>query len=257
MDDHVEAAGGCRLPPELDDLVLIAAIDGEADGETMAHLRVCPHCAGRAKHFADLQGLLRQQLFRMFCPTSETLVTFQQGGLESDQRASVASHLADCPYCGRELRLIEHLAAEGWPGRSPPDDGGWLGGAASPPARRLRRLVATPRPQAASAFAGAYRGAAHMLQYAYNAENLQITIGVRRLAHRADRRVVVGMLETGADLPSDLGEATASLLQCGTPVSTVRLDELGNFVLDDIAAGTYRLALQLAECEVIIEALSL
>lgn len=257
MDDYVEAAGGCRLPPELDDLVLIAAIDGEADGETMAHLRVCTHCAERAKHFADLQGLLRQQLFRLFCPTSETLVAFHQGGLESDQRASMAAHLNDCPYCGRELELIKHLTAEGLPGRSPPEVRGWHNGAAVQPERRPRRLTATPLPQARYALAGAYRGPAQMLQYAYQAENLQITIGVRRLGQRADRRVVVGMLETDADLPSALGGATASLLQCDRPVSTVPLDELGNFVLDDIAAGTYCLALRVAGCEVIIDALSL
>ena len=91
MDDNVQAAGGCHFPPELDDLALIAAIDGEADAEVVAHLRTCPHCAGRARHFADLQGLLRQQFFRMFCPASDTLVAFQQGLLAGDQYLSVAA----------------------------------------------------------------------------------------------------------------------------------------------------------------------
>ena len=31
MEDHAQAADGCKLPPELDDLALIAAIDGEAE----------------------------------------------------------------------------------------------------------------------------------------------------------------------------------------------------------------------------------
>ena len=40
-------------------------------------------------------------------------------------------------------------------------------------------------------------------------------------------------------------------------IRTAELDELGNFVLDDLAPGTYQLALRLPDREVIVEALSL
>ena len=256
MEDNVQSANGCRFPPELDDLALIAAIDGEADTEVVSHLRSCPHCAGRARHFADLQGLLRQQFFRMFCPASDTLVAFQQGMLVGDQFLSVAAHLAECPYCSRELQLLKHLVVEGLVGRSPPLSEQPCA-AAGPLADQPRRIIAHLQPRHAPALAGAYRGPAHMLQYAYQAENLQITIGVRRIAHCADRRVVVGMLEAEECLFSNIGETTVSLLQCGALVCSTALDELGNFVLEDLVPGTYRLALRLPDREVIIEALTL
>ena len=255
MDDNVQAAGGCHFPPELDDLALIAAIDGEADAEVVAHLRTCPHCAGRARHFADLQGLLRQQFFRMFCPASDTLVAFQQGLLAGDQYLSVATHVAECPYCGRELQLLKHLMVEGLVGRSPPEP--QQRAAADPPLDRPRRVIARPLPRPVPALAGAYRGAANVLQYAYNAENLQITIGVRRLTQRTDRRVVVGTIESEDSLFSSIGEATVSLLQCGALICSAALDDLGNFVLDDLVPGIYRLALRLPDREVVIEALTL
>jgi anti-sigma factor RsiW len=258
MDDFAQAADGCRLPPELDDLALIAAIDGEADAAITAHLRACSHCAARAQRFAELQGLLRKQLFRMFCPTSDALVAFQQGLLESDQRASVVDHIAECPHCGRELKLLKRLAREALSDRAPPVPWNILNATARETiAGKLRRVVAELLPATVPALAGAYRGPAHMAQYAYHAENLLITIGVRRVAHRADRRVVVGMIEIEEAIDASLGRATANLLHAETPVSSAELDELGNFVLDDLTPGTYRLSLRLPDREVVIEALSL
>src|SRR4051812_12719235 len=112
MEDHQQAVNECSLPPELDDLALIAAIDGEAEADVMAHLRACHYCAARAHEFADLQGLLRKQLFRMFCPTSDELAAYQHGMLEGGQRATIANHLAECPHCTRELTLLQQIMHE-------------------------------------------------------------------------------------------------------------------------------------------------
>jgi anti-sigma factor RsiW len=260
MEDHAQAVDGCRLPPELDDLALIAAIDGEAEAETTAHLRACPHCAARAHRFAELQGMLRKQFFRMFCPVSDALVAFQQGRLEGDQFESIEAHIADCPHCARELQLLTRLAGDPQLGRSPPDPWNILNATARETAAgKLRRVFAELLPPAAP-LAGAYgalRGQSHMAQYAYHAENLQITIGVRQLAQRADRRVVVGLLELDDDPAAIIGQATASLLHQDRPISVTELDDLGNFVLDDLDPGIYRLSLRLPDREVIIDALTL
>lgn len=40
------------------------------------------------------------------CPSSETLLKYQQVGLAAEQRARVASHLAACDFCGAELQLL-------------------------------------------------------------------------------------------------------------------------------------------------------
>ncbi len=263
MEDHAQAADGCRLLPALDDLDLIAAIDGEADADVMAHLRVCQYCAARAHAFAELQGLLRKQFYRMFCPTSDALVAFQQGMLEGGQRAEIAAHVVDCPHCSRELQLLRQITGESSSGRAPPSLWNLMniaksnGGAAAGKLRQVQAELLTPAPTSLAEAYGALRGPSHTTQYAYHAENLQITLGVRRVAQRADRRVVVGVLTLDDDLPEGMNQATAILCHQNTLVSTAELDELGNFVLDDLAPGTYRLSLRLPDREIIIEALAL
>ena len=97
----------CDEPPALSDLQLIAAIDGEAPPEVVRHLRSCPHCAERADALAQTQQHLRAQLYRAFCPSSQRLVEYRHGALGYEQRAAIATHVANCPHCTRELALVE------------------------------------------------------------------------------------------------------------------------------------------------------
>jgi hypothetical protein len=261
MVDPKQAAEGCSWPVALDDLALIAAIDGEAGPDVMAHLRDCPYCSERAHVFENMQGLLRKQLFRMFCPTSEELAAYQQGLLNGGQRAHITEHLEECPHCTREFNLLEQLAGEALPARSPPLANGKSAHAHND-ARpgQLRKIAATLLPTPAKPLAGAYgalRGPSQASQYAYHAENLQLTLGVQRVVSRADRRVIHGALELDDELHSVFSGATAHLSDNETLICTAELDELGNFVLDDLAPGTYQLALRLTDREVVVEALSL
>jgi len=262
MVDHKQAAEGCSWPVALDDLALIAAIDGEAGPDVMAHLRDCPYCSERAHVFADMQGLLRKQLFRMFCPTSEELAASQRRLLDGEQQARISEHLNDCPHCTREFNLLEQLSYETLPARSPPPTNGKSApGRNSAVSGKLRQIAAQlliipPAKPLAGAY-GALRGPSHANQYAYHAENLQLTLGVQRVVSRADRRVIHGALELEDELYEVFSGATAHLSHNETLIRTAELDELGNFVLDDLAPGTYQLALRLPDREVIVEALSL
>jgi len=261
MVDLKQAAQGCSWPLALDDLALIAAIDGEAGSDVIAHLRDCPYCSERAHVFENMQGLLRKQLFRMFCPTSEELAAYQQGLLKGGQRAPITEHLKECPHCTREFNLLEQLAAETIPARSPPPTNGKSDHAhngALP--SKLRQIAAKILPTPATPFASAYgalRGPSQASQYAYHAENLQLTLGVQRVVSRTDRRVIHGALELDDELYSVFKGATARLSHNEILIRTAELDELGNFVLDDLAPGTYQLAVHLPDREVIVEALAL
>ena len=97
----------CADPPALTDLELIAAIDGEASPDVDRHLRSCRHCAARARSLAQLQQGLRARLYRAFCPSSQRLVEYRRGALAYEQRAAIATHVANCPHCARELALVE------------------------------------------------------------------------------------------------------------------------------------------------------
>lgn len=247
MEDQRPNMSECSLPPALDDLVLIAAMDGEADADAVAHLRVCRSCASRARDFAELQGQLRQRLYRMFCPSSDDLAAFQQGLLGRSQRASVAEHLAGCPHCTRELRML--TAALG-----PPSD------LRLPLVPRLRRIVArllapSPLPPLA-AFSGAMRGGPGGGHYAYQAEDVQIMLDITPVPQRPGRLAVLGLLVSD-DSPDHLRGATALLLSGETVVRNSGLDELGHFTLDNLAPGDYDLLVRLHDREVVIEALNL
>ena len=64
-------------------------------------------------------------------------------------------------------------------------------------------------------------------------------------------------IELDDELYSVFKGATARLSHNEILIRTAELDELGNFVLDDLAPGTYQLAVHLPDREVIVEALAL
>lgn len=119
MEDRKQGEDRCSQPPALDDLALIAAIDGEASSEVLAHLHACSSCAARAEHFERLQLLLRHQLFRLFCPTADDLAAFQQRLLAGDRHDAIARHISDCTHCRRELALLNRITGAASAGEPP------------------------------------------------------------------------------------------------------------------------------------------
>ncbi len=247
MEDQRQEPGRCSRPPALGELALIAAVDGEADVDTVAHLRTCQYCANRAHEFADLQGLLRKRLYRMFCPTSEELAAFHQGMLDHTQCTTISKHIIDCPHCSRELRLLNEALGVPPPPRSPP-------------AHFLRRIVArliAPQPLVPIAAYGALRGSPSGAQYAYQADNMQLMLDIERAANRPGRLLLLGLLLLDDILPHGLQNATVNLLRGETIVGNSRLDDLGNFTIDNLAPGQYSLSLRLHDREIIVESLFL
>jgi hypothetical protein len=259
MEDRIQDADGCCHSQALDDLALIAAIDGEASSEVVAHLRTCGYCAARAQDFAQLQGLLRKQFFRMFCPSTDDLVLHYQGQLPEARRAEIDAHLRECSHCLRELRLLKQVASEALSGRAPPGQLAAPGWAEAPPGA-MAEAGDLPASQVATAPSpevhGAPRAARYTDQYAFQADNLQITIDIHRVVGQSERRVLVGVLSLGKDLPSAGCYVSAYRAPDHWLVSTAELDELGSFVLADLLAGPYRLLVHLPEREVVIEAIS-
>jgi|HigsolmetaAR202D_1030399.scaffolds.fasta_scaffold19929_2 hypothetical protein len=246
MQEQREETILCNCPPALDELALIAAIDGEADEATRQHLRKCPYCASRAQTFDQLQRALRQRLFRIFCPSSEDLAAYQQGWLDAEKRAIVKQHLLKCPLCAQEQQILHQVA------RQPLTEA---------PSRPLRRVVAVPvSPMMYSKLSSVYGGArarGPSEHYAYRAENLEVTIDVQRAAGQPNQLAVVGMLLHDEGMVGGLRPATASLLAENQVISSAQLDELGSFVLEDVSPGDYVLSLRLPDLEVVIEALEL
>src|SRR5262245_12957147 len=244
MEDHREEPGLCTCPPALSERDLIAAVDGEAREEVRTHLRDCPHCMWRASEFDELQQLLRRRLYRILCPSSDDLLAYRLGWLDDRRASELRAHLHDCPHCTSELHLLDEAAsAPPWP----------------PPIDRPRRVFAVPRQQRhqTAAVYGGMRGAGRGGQYAYRAEHLELMLDVHQINGRPERVVLVGMVSDEEGIPGALQRATASLLHGDLVVHSTMLDELGNFILDDITPGDYSLSLRLPDLEVVVEALTL
>ena len=228
MAEHRAAA--CTCPPELDDVALIAAADGEATAEVMAHLALCAACAARASSIEELQRRLRERLYRLFCPTSDELANFLEGTMIATAVASVITHLDSCPRCRGELALLQEMIAV-----SP----------ARPLASALRRVVAYPQRSEHQ------RSAIPSESNIYRAGMLRIVLNVER--------------QRGLSLPRLRGSLrgnqqrglTASLISHGRVVSCAALDDQGTFTLADLAPGNFSLSLRLPDYEVVVEALQI
>jgi hypothetical protein len=101
---------GCSEPSAPSATALIAAADGEADEATLDHVRACPHCADQVAALRLFQARLRRRLYRLYCPTSDTLMDYCQGLLDPYQDLSVIQHVVLCPHCAAELALLERAA---------------------------------------------------------------------------------------------------------------------------------------------------
>jgi hypothetical protein len=242
-EDHTR----CQLPPPLDDLDLIAALDDEADESVLYHLRSCRACARRARDFAALQQILRRRLFRALCPASDDLAAFQQRVLNPERYVAIADHLIDCPHCARERRLLMRAATLPSPQAM----------AAMLPQRRINLRILAPSPLALAGvdLYGRIRGPAGA-QYVYRAENIQLMLSVERAVGRLGRVLLSGFLALD-DLVGGHAGATASLLADGEVIGSALIDELGCFIIEDILPGDYTLSLRLRDRELAVEALQI
>ena len=241
----------CTSPPELSDRDLLTHIDGEADDEVVAHLERCPHCRERARRLSSLQDRLTTQLYRVTCPPSLELGEYHLGTLPDDRAPAVAQHLAECPHCMRELAQLQGYLVELTPDLEP-----------NPLERikeRARVLVARlvngglkPGLLAQPALAPAYAGVRGEREepYLYQADDVQIAIEVQEDAERPERRVILGLI-----IGTELAGLEAHLWQSEERVAVIPVDELGNFVIPDLAPGDYELILSGAEVEIHIQEL--
>ena len=113
MKQRRERRRGDDAAPVLSGAALLAAVDGEADADTQEYLRTHPHVAREVELMGQVQAYLRARLYRLFCPTSEVLIEYRLGFLDTEQHAAIAEHVAACPHCAEEFGLLEATVACG------------------------------------------------------------------------------------------------------------------------------------------------
>ncbi|MCU0491352.1 MAG: hypothetical protein MUD01_07185 [Chloroflexaceae bacterium] len=102
-----------------DEATLLALADGELhDPALAAQVGQCATCSHRLAHLRQLQASLHQRLYRLFCPSSDTLLWYRQGWLPPERATLVEHHLQVCPHCAAEFALFERSlgGADAWQG---------------------------------------------------------------------------------------------------------------------------------------------
>lgn len=246
----------CASPPEPGDRELLMYIDGEAGQQVVAHLERCPHCREKARRLARLQGRLTARLYRLTCPSPMELGEYHLGVLPRDRAAAVARHLAECPHCSREVARLKGYLVELAPDLEPsPLE--WvkervrvlvarlIGG--GPEGGLLRRMKQAAMAPAYAGIRGGEEG-----PYLYEADDVQIAIEIQDDAERQDRKALLGLVTE-----IDTRELKAHLWQAEQLVTTVSVDDLGNFVVSNLVSGSYELILSGPEVEIHIQALEI
>ncbi|MFN8559684.1 MAG: hypothetical protein U0531_20850, partial [Dehalococcoidia bacterium] len=85
----------CTDPNAVADGDLIAVARAEAEPSVLEHLHACRACQDRAANYRALERRLEQALFRLSCPSSETLGEYALDLLPPDERVALAGHLVD------------------------------------------------------------------------------------------------------------------------------------------------------------------
>lgn len=245
----------CVRSPKLSDNELLAYLAGDANPSTAAHLLECTLCRQRVDSLATQEKQLLASLYRSQCPSPLTLSEYHIGFLSAVATRAIDLHLHSCPHCRHEIQqLTDYLAAVAPTLDIEPSPTLW---------ERSRILVTRLVEElpnfgalnglstgGAMATAG-LRGGAMGVQLVYAADEVQVIIDVQTdLAHPA-QRMLLGLL-LGLDTPQNV---TAQLWHADQPVATALVDELGNFILDNLTPGAYDLILSDDTIEVHVQAL--
>jgi hypothetical protein len=101
-----EATTECASPPPLSDDELIAALDGDAPTPVRAHLERCRFCAARLEGMRMLEETLLTAMYRVDCPTTETLTDYVMGVASKKAGLAMDDHLLRCKLCSEEVQTL-------------------------------------------------------------------------------------------------------------------------------------------------------
>lgn len=182
------------------------------------------------------EGNMTTALYRGFCPDTAELGEYHLGLLMGHRRIALAGHLASCPHCQREVAQLDQFLVDIAPDieLSVVD--------------RIKVWVARLVPQGPSIGLGlapalAVRGEAAGLRL-YEAGDAQIGIDVQT-GTQPGTYALVGLI-TGLEP----GDVQAALARDGRLVAATEVDDLSNFIFDQLQPGHYALALSGADLEI-------
>jgi hypothetical protein len=200
----------------------------------------------------ELAATLAAAFHRRSCPPPDELGEYQLALLSRRRTARVTRHLREgCPHCRHELAQLRVFLGDLAPEPEPAPAEAAVERVRVAVGRLVsgaRELLQPPQPAWAPAYAGVRGGVEEPA--VYKAEEVQIIAGAQPDAAAPDRGGLNGLV-VGVD-PAGF---TAYLWQDGELIAAAPIDEVGNFVVPDLARGGYELLLAGPDLEIYIKEL--
>lgn len=239
------------LAPSGEKLLGIAYKEGVLPPTEQAHVDRCPVCQAALAEYIQMNDSLLARLCRSRCPDGIRLSYYCLNMVPPEERTGIASHLLTCPACADEVAQIRQQQRVFNPF---PEASFSLG-------ETIRQIFATlVVQQAMPVRRGEPQPGAWPRQY--QAGSLDLSLHISRQAR--GEMMLLGIL-TSSDpaqtietleglavelYPSQQYPANRSTAQ---PLLTSWIDDVGNLLLEPIAAGEYTLIIRLPDKEVVIE----
>jgi hypothetical protein len=229
----------CIRPGAVSTEDLVAYIAGEASELVADHVRACPQCSVEARGYARAERRLRPVLDRVACPSPHQLGEFELGLVVGDERWTIAGHVAECRRCAEELRTLRAFLVDDRL-REPTL------------AERTRRVVAALLAPSPGLAYGGLRGAGVTPTRTFRADDVTITLGPGPVARRG-RASLDGLIIGDQGDADQFNAREVRLIPTSGPPIVAFVDDLGNFLIEDVAPGVYRLELDLADRLIVVD----
>jgi hypothetical protein len=242
----------CIDPDQVNDEDYLACITRNTRPGFVSHLDKCAFCQSELKAYQALDNTMRRQFSfilphqRLMCPNAQKIGEYVLGRiLPAIEHIALGEHIRSCPHCSAEMADIKSFVLDDEeqtvavkPSAKEPvlttrvgstDKLEWL--------RRVvaRMIEAVNNPLQAPGYALAgVRGETSDLPLTYQAEEVLVTVSVQALKPHGKERMVLGMVQRDNSPMEATSGATVRLYAGATTLATEIIDELGNFVFDEI-----------------------
>ena len=230
----------CISPPEPDEMLLMAFLDGEADPNLALHLQQCTYCRERVQTLRREQKLLTSHLFRISCPSSTELGEYHLRMLPPDQMLVITQHLRECPYCTREIDQLKEFLTDLAPGPE--------GSLLQKTKLLIAQLVSEPRGSGmASEPSLVLRGESEG-PITFEVSGILIVIDIQEANN--SKLNLLGQVAT--DQQDDWTDAVVKLNQENQPERNTAVDDLGAFRFENLLPGPMHLAIEARDGTVVV-----
>jgi hypothetical protein len=238
------------MAPGDEDILKYILDEAPLSQEARVHINQCPTCQQRLANYKDINAFLVSSLYRHQCPGSMQLSLYCADELSGEERTEVAIHLRTCPLCAQEVADTRRFLADTELTDGPMDT----------IEDTIHRIVATLLPsQPALVVRNTAKATGWPRQYRAEAYSLLLDLS----ADKQEQYTLIGTLTHQNDAISlDIFEGKEVELhllaehdQLYRPIASTQIDDMGSFVLHAIPTGTYRLLVNLDDCELEVDEL--